>query len=95
MSQMSTRMEAPLARHVRDVVRRPAHTGKVNVGETERMVSLVGGGSLMLYGINRGTLPGMALAVLGGALVYRGATGHCGWYQALGISTAPSGGPEF
>jgi uncharacterized membrane protein len=38
--------------------------------------------------MTRGTLGGMAMALLGGAFVYRGITGHCSCYQALGVSTA-------
>lgn len=62
--------------------------GGINVGETERWASAIGGGALALYGLTRGTLGGVALALVGGALVYRGASGHCNVYQAAGISTA-------
>jgi uncharacterized membrane protein len=62
-----------------------------NVGETERIVSAVGGGALALYGLTRGSLGGIVLALVGGALVYRGATGHCNTYEALGMSTAREG----
>jgi uncharacterized membrane protein len=47
-----------------------------------------GGGVLALYGLSRGSLGGLALAGLGGILAYRGLTGHCEVYHALGISTA-------
>lgn len=63
----------------------------VNVGSSERWVSAVGGGALALYGLKRGGLGGTALFLLGGAMVYRGATGHCHGYAALGMDT--SGGP--
>lgn len=59
----------------------------VNVGDAERWVSTIGGGALAVYGLTRGTLGGLALAALGGALVYRGATGHCQLYACLGVST--------
>jgi uncharacterized membrane protein len=62
--------------------------GRVNVGSSERTASLLGGGLLALYGLTRGTTSGLLLAGLGGALAYRGATGHCTMYQALGISSA-------
>lgn len=68
-----------------------AQSGKakgVNVGETERLASAVGGAALAIYGLTRGSLGGVALALLGGGLVYRGTTGHCSTYQALGIDTA-------
>jgi uncharacterized membrane protein len=60
----------------------------VNVGETERVVSALGGGALALVGLSRGNAAGWTLAALGGALLYRGLTGHCYCYQALGIDTA-------
>lgn len=60
----------------------------VNVGEAERWVSAVGGGALALYGLTRGSFAGVALALVGASLVYRGATGHCYAYEAAGINTA-------
>ena len=57
----------------------------VNVGNTERMVSAVTGGALLLYGLRRGSLGGLLTAGLGAMLGYRGLTGHCGLYERLGI----------
>jgi uncharacterized membrane protein len=54
----------------------------------ERKLSTLGGGLLALYGLSRRSLPGLALAAAGGSLIYRGVTGHCHTYQALGINTA-------
>jgi uncharacterized membrane protein len=62
--------------------------GKVNVGNTERAVSSVGGAMLAGLGVARGGLAGLALAALGGALIFRGATGHCSMYAATGANTA-------
>jgi uncharacterized membrane protein len=59
-----------------------------NVGDTERWMSAVGGGALALFGLKRGGLGGALLAALGGGLVYRGVTGHCSAYAALGRNTA-------
>jgi uncharacterized membrane protein len=59
-----------------------------NVAEAERWASLLGGGALALYGLLRATPGGLAAALLGGALVYRGVKGHCPCYAALGINTA-------
>jgi uncharacterized membrane protein len=56
------------------------------------MASAVGGASLALYGLTRGTFGGLFLAGLGGALVYRGVSGHSLAYCALGISTAKKEG---
>ncbi len=48
----------------------------------------MGGGFLTAYGLARGSLGGLAMAAAGGALLYRGATGHCPAYQSLGVDTA-------
>jgi uncharacterized membrane protein len=63
----------------------------VNVGQYERWGSALAGGALALYGLTRGTYGGVALALLGGALVYRGASGHCDLYQAMGYNTSGAG----
>ncbi len=65
------------------------HTARgINVGSAERIFSILGGAVLGLYGLARIRFSGVALAALGGALVYRGVTGHCGAYQSLGIDRA-------
>lgn len=65
-----------------------AKPSDINVGGYERYASAVGGGALAFYGLSRKSVGGLLLAGLGGALLYRGTTGHCGTYQALGINTA-------
>jgi len=65
-----------------------------NVGETERWVSAIGGGLLTLFGLSRRSLGGVALAAAGSGLLYRGLSGHCHMYQALGLSTAEKHGPS-
>lgn len=57
----------------------------VNMSETERMVSIVGGTALALYGLSR--LSPTSLVLLAGGLyaVYRGASGHCHVYESAGI----------
>jgi uncharacterized membrane protein len=64
----------------------------VNVSEAERWLSLAGGGLLALGGLSRGSVEGLVAAGLGGALLYRGLTGHCPMYQTLGVSTAEGHG---
>ncbi len=59
-----------------------------NVGSTERTLSKVGGAALVLAGLTRGRWNGLLLSLAGGGLLYRGFTGHCYAYQALGIDTA-------
>jgi len=66
----------------------------INVGQIERWASSVGGGALALYGLTRGSLGGIALAILGGALVQRGVSGHCNVYQAMGYSSAEETAPR-
>jgi uncharacterized membrane protein len=63
-----------------------------NVGQTERWACAVGGGALAIYGVTRGSLGGIALALLGAALVQRGVSGHCNVYDAMNFSTAEGGG---
>jgi Inner membrane protein YgaP-like, transmembrane domain len=70
-----------------------AHNGssayeQANVGEMERQLSLVGGTVLVVCGLLRGSLSGLALAGIGGALIWRGHTGHCEVYHMLGHSSA-------
>jgi len=62
--------------------------GGINVGDTERTVSVVAGGFVLLYGLSKLSLSTIVAAVAGGALIYRGLTGHCSAYQALDMSTA-------
>jgi uncharacterized membrane protein len=62
-------------------------TRPVNVGEGERAVSVAAGSVLALLGLSRRSLPGLLIAGAGGAMLYRGATGHCPVYQALGLDT--------
>jgi uncharacterized membrane protein len=60
-----------------------------NVGDPERWISVIAGSALAAYGLKLRSLPGFVLAGLGGALVWRGATGHCTVYESMGISSAP------
>ena len=62
----------------------------INVNPMERIASTVAGGALAVLGIARGGWSGWLLALTGGGLVYRGTTGHCNLYQALGVDTAHS-----
>ena len=62
--------------------------GAQNVGNTERVISVVAGLGLALSGLNRGRAIGLLLAAAGAGLVWRGLSGHCYSYKALGINTA-------
>ena len=59
-----------------------------NVAQLERWFSVVAGSALTAYGLKRRSLPALAVSLVGGVLVWRGATGHCPLFSALGISTA-------
>ncbi|HMC23238.1 MAG TPA: SRPBCC family protein [Thermoanaerobaculia bacterium] len=63
-----------------------------NVSNPERWFSVVAGTALAAYGLTRRSVPGVLLAGVGGALAWRGATGHCLIYRSLGISTADTDG---
>ncbi len=63
-------------------------TSRVNVGRFERYLSMVAGGALAAYALKRRSVPGGTAALAGAALLYRGATGHCDVYQALGVNRA-------
>ena len=60
----------------------------INVNQPERIGSVAAGASLVLYGLSRRSLGGLLLAVLGGAFVHRGVTGHCSVYEQLGINSS-------
>ena len=59
-----------------------------NVHPTERILSLALGAALAGLGFRRGGLAAAAGAVVGGELLYRGATGFCPIYGALGFASA-------
>lgn len=70
-----------------------AHTAtETNVGQAERVLSVVAGGALAVMGLRRRDVPGIALALLGAELVHRGTTGHCMLYDALGVSSTSDTG---
>jgi uncharacterized membrane protein len=72
-----------------ELITHPKHA--VNVGKNERIASMIGGGMLAFMGLKRGSWSGWALTALGGEMLYRGATGYCPMYGALGIRTADKG----
>ena len=71
------------------ILKRKLHD--TNVNETERWASVIGGGTLVAFGLAKRDWTGMGLAAFGGGLLWRGATGHCDLYQALGINTVRPG----
>ena len=70
------------------------NTTSKNIAEPERWISVIAGGALAAYGLRMRSLPGIVVAALGGALVHRGATGHCLVYESLGVTTAEEQGDQ-
>ena len=63
-----------------------------NVGEQERLLSMLGAGALLTCGLLRGSA---SLLLVGAGLAYRGYTGHCPAYQAMHTNTARLGMGEY
>lgn len=62
----------------------------INVGPTERWFSIAAGAASVAYGLKRRNLTGWLAVAGGAAAVWRGATGHCMFYELAGISSAES-----
>ena len=61
--------------------------GGRNVGNAERVASVIAGSALAIHGIDRRDGVGALLALLGTALVVRGATARCPVYRSLSLSS--------
>lgn len=64
----------------------------INVGQIERWLSMVAGAMLAGWGLKRRDTIGGTAALGAAALLYRGGTGHCHVYDALGIDHGHSPG---
>ena len=65
----------------------PEGSNVINVGNNERILSAAVGAFLLSSGINnlfRHPLSALVKTALGGALLYRGASGHCPVYSSMG-----------
>lgn len=71
--------------------RRRVANQRVNVSDTERWLSSIGGGALAALGVLRGSWSGLGLATTGAYLIYRGISGYCPLYGALRIEATPTG----
>jgi uncharacterized membrane protein len=60
----------------------------VNMNNVERLLSVFAGSALLFYGLTQRTARGLGMALAGGGLVARGASGHSELYSALGVNTA-------
>jgi uncharacterized membrane protein len=65
-----------------------ADSGYVNVSAPERWFSIVAGSAVAAYGLKRRSVFGWLAVAAGAAAVWRGATGHCMFYEMVGASTA-------
>src|SRR5215510_6838433 len=61
---------------------------EINVGRIERWLSMAAGGLLAAYALKRRDTTAGAAAIGSATLLYRGATGHCQVYGALGVNRA-------
>jgi uncharacterized membrane protein len=65
---------------------------RMNVSSSGRFVSILGGTALTTIGLGRRSLGGLVMSLVGGTLLYRGATGYCSLYASLGIDTHKGNG---
>ncbi|HYI10096.1 MAG TPA: SRPBCC family protein [Thermoanaerobaculia bacterium] len=63
-----------------------------NISEPERWISVVLGSAVAVYGLKMRSIPGLVVGAVGGALMWRGATGHCVVYESMGLSTVEETG---
>ena len=69
-------------------------SSRLNVGPVERGISVATGIALMAYTLSRRPRLRLPLGLDAGYLIYRGATGHCVFYQMLGIKRTEVNGHE-
>lgn len=69
-------------------------TSRVNVGGVERGLSVATGIALLAYTLSRRPKLSLPLGLDAGYMIYRGATGHCVFYQMLGINRTEVNGHE-
>jgi uncharacterized membrane protein len=79
---------ASLPDQLHEALGRPLDVLPRNVGTAERVLSAAAGAALVGVGVARGSWGGVLLATVGGVLAFRGTTGYCPAYGALGHSTA-------
>lgn len=65
---------------------------RMNVGQNERLISLIGGAALVLRALAKPSRASLLQLVTGGYLLYRGGTGYCVFYDILGIERTGAGG---
>jgi uncharacterized membrane protein len=63
---------------------------ETNVDEGERWLSAIAGVLLAVIGLGKKTPVGVLLGLVGGYLLYRGASGHCFVYALMGKGPSPA-----
>lgn len=71
-----------------------SNNSRVNVGNIERLISGIIGGALIGYAITNRNKTSIPLGLFGAGLLFRGATGQCEAYRALGVNTADNSSSE-
>ena len=69
-------------------------SSRMNVGPVERGISVATGIALLAYTLARRQSLSLPLGLDAGYMIYRGATGHCVFYQVLGINRTEVDGHE-
>jgi uncharacterized membrane protein len=64
------------------------NSSHLNVGGAERIASVLAGSAMSYYAVRNPGLSGLLSGLVGGALLWRGATGYCFLNRALGRDTA-------
>ena len=85
---VATQTGSPNQQAARTVKQNRRGASRINVGETERWLSMALGGGLLFYGVKRGSRDGIVLSLLGTGLIYHGTSGHSTLYEVAGIDTA-------
>jgi uncharacterized membrane protein len=64
-----------------------AFQGRRNIGELQRLLSILTGTGLLVRGISKRTWSGAGLCLLGAVLIHRGAGGYCAALDAIGVGS--------
>jgi uncharacterized membrane protein len=86
---MKTNQDQPSSLSRTTAVSPPAtRASHLNVGRAERIASVLTGSAITYYAVKNPGLGGLLSGLVGGLLLWRGATGYCPIHQALGWDTA-------
>lgn len=88
MVEQAQQTISDVAQRAKRVMRQRPDKRHTNVGEDERVLSVAAGTLIATLGLSRMSWPGLLVAGLGGALVYRGLSGQCPVYSALEVDTS-------